>query len=235
MSDVKFKYYHGTRAMFLESIRKHGLGGVNPNIDFKNLDVLKYLAQVAEQNLRSVPYYEKIRDTTLAMAGQTKMELKDENGEAMLLNYKHDVMYVAHSRMRAAIYACLNKYGSEIIEKCLILIDLFKQQGVAYCIPEEINQFKIESLMGIESKPIIIEVLNLEDEFLAEETGQFKNILKMIRAKWPTLSEKQRFEFSQFVNFRVLKVIEPANLKFYEMDYEGHPRTGNFEFTLSPI
>lgn len=235
MNGMKFKYYHGTRDIFLPSIREHGLGKINPNTDFKNLDVLRFLVDLAEKHLRSNAEYEKVRDTGLAMSQQTFLKMKDEHGQTHSFNYRHDSMYASFSRIRAAIYACFNRYGSEIVEKCILLIDLLNKNNVIFKIPEDINLFKVESFIGIEAKPIMIEINGLEDEFLEEETRALPNILSIVRHKWPTLPEKEQFEYGQFLNFKLLKPIEPSQLKFYEIDFEGHPSTNNFEFTLSKI
>ena len=54
---MRFKYYHGTSTIFLDSIRKHGLGTINPNTDQKNLDVLKFLFQLSEKHLSTNPEF----------------------------------------------------------------------------------------------------------------------------------------------------------------------------------
>ncbi len=47
----EYKYYHGTSTVFLEYILKNGLGGINPNLKFKNLELLKFLYGNCENTL----------------------------------------------------------------------------------------------------------------------------------------------------------------------------------------
>ncbi|MCD8401452.1 hypothetical protein G1K66_12950 [Tenacibaculum finnmarkense] len=233
---MKFKYYHGTSTIFLKSIRDNGLGKINPNTDFKNLDVLIYLKNLCEKFLIKNSEYIEIRDTTLAMAQQSFLKIKDKKGNTHLLNYKHDGIYVAISMQRAAIYASLNKYGSEILERCIILFNILKKDNIEFKIPNEINLFKIENYINYESKPIIIEIDGIDDDKLEKENGEIaSDFLESLRKEIPFMSEKKKFEYLQFCNFKILEPIEPKRIKFYELEYEGFPGNGDFEITLSKI
>ena len=39
----EYEFYHGTSSLFIESILRNGLGGINPNLKFKNLELLKFI------------------------------------------------------------------------------------------------------------------------------------------------------------------------------------------------
>lgn len=45
-------FYHGTSSLFLRSIKKNGLGGINPNIDYKLLELLRFLYELSESKLQ---------------------------------------------------------------------------------------------------------------------------------------------------------------------------------------
>ena len=233
---MKFKYYHGTSSIFLNSIKENGLGKINPNIDYKNLDVLIFLKNFAEEHLIRNEDYLKLRDTTIAMANQTFLKLIDEKGNLQTLNYRHDGIYVAISRQRAAIYSSINKYGSEILERCVVLYKLLQNHEIQFQIPDDINLFKIEKYIDCIPEPIIVEIDNIEDWNLEKEDGKTaEEALEFLRLEIPKMSEKIKFEFLQGCNFKILNYIEPKYLKFYKMEFEGHPVDGNFEFTLSKI
>ena len=136
-----FKYFHGTSTIFLDSIKKHGLGAVNPNIELKNLDVLKFLFNLCESNIPHNSRHLELRDTSLAMVHQGTNKLIDEFGNTMNLHYRHDGIYVSLSRIRAATYSILNKYGSEILERCIQLYELLRNEGVEIEIPSDIDLF----------------------------------------------------------------------------------------------
>lgn len=233
---TNFKYYHGTSTIFLDSIKKHGLGTINPNFDFKNLEVLKYLHTIAEVHLIGISEYERWRKSIHASVRQTNLELHYNDGTIHKFNYKHDGIYISLSRVRAAIYACLNKFGSEILEACLTLIELFNIHNIEYKIPNDIDLFSVEQYLGTNPKPIMVEILHIDDHNLEKEDGKTAvEALFFLRRVLPTLSEKERFEFLQDCNFKTLFPVYPEKLRFYEIEFEGHPKDGNFEFTLSRI
>lgn len=231
-----FKYFHGTSTIFLDSIRKYGLGSINPNIDYKNLDVLQFLFYQCELHLLNNPNYLQLRDTSSLMVNQSASEVVNKFGQKQILNYKHDGIYVGLSRERAAIYAVLNKYGSEILERCIDLYQILLQSDVPVDIPKEIDIFNFRQFINKEYKPIIIEVSDISDKQLEKEDGSSAiKELNLLRKEIPKMNEKEKFEYLQFCNYKLLTPIDPYKLKFFEIEHEGNPREGNFEFTLSLI
>jgi len=114
-------FWHCTSTIFLDSIRETGLGTINPS---KDLKLLKYLyAQVQKFNI-SAQVLDIHRTTIEATMAQTDLEY---NG--LKLNFRHDGIYISASQQGAIIYACLNKVGNEILEKCLILLSLLIVEG----------------------------------------------------------------------------------------------------------
>lgn len=230
-----FKYFHGTSTIFLDSIKKHGLGTINPNIELKNLDVLKFLFELCETQIPHNSRYQKLRDSSWAMAHQGINELVDEKGNRLNLHYRHDGIYVSLSRIRAATYAVLNKYGSEILERCIQLYELLIEERIEFEIPSEIDLFNFRQYIEFESKPIIIEVRGVPDEDLEKEDGKTaKEALDFLRREIPKMSQKEEFEFLQYCNFKLLKPIAVEQLRFYEIEYEGQPGK-NFEIILCKI
>ncbi len=232
----KFDFFHGTSDIFLDSIRKYGLGKINPNIDYKNLDVLIYLNNLAKKYLQHNEEYKKHKDTSNAIANQTELKIIDSLGKEYLHNYRHDCIYVAISRARAAIYASSNKYGSEILERIIFLFNLLKRENIEFQIPDSINLFNFEKYLSYEPKPIIVKINRFEDEKLEREDGlPAKESLNFLRYMIPKMSQKEKFEFLQFCNFRLLEPVDTKRLTFYELDYDGSIENNNFEFTLSEI
>lgn len=71
-TNMKFRFYHGTSSIFLNSIIEFGLGGINPNIKYKNLELLQYLSLECEQKISNKEEYLVIRDASLGMANQNQ-------------------------------------------------------------------------------------------------------------------------------------------------------------------
>jgi hypothetical protein len=232
---MTFKYFHGTSTIFLDSIKKHGLGTINPNIELRNLDLLKFLFNLCEIHIPHNSRHQELRNTSLAMVNQGIAKVMDEFGNTMNLHYRHDGIYVSLSRIRAATYSVLNKYGSEILERCIQLYQLLQNEGVDVEIPSEIDLFNFRQYLDTESKPIMIEVRGVLDEDVEKEDGKTaKEALDFLRREIPKMSQKEEFEFLQYCNFKLLKPIPAEQLRFYEIEYEGWPGK-NFEITLCKI
>jgi len=226
--------YHGTSEIFLESIIEHGLGGINPNFHFRNLDLFKFLAEKSDTELMNNSEYKNFRPEVLAIKEQRDLFFTDSYGIMRSLNYRHDGIYAAYSREKAAIYCCDNKYGSEILEYCIKLYLLLKAKIPNFKLPEELNLFKIEKFINVEHKPIIVEILNIEEDEVETESGKKgKDALLALKNAFEHMNQKQKFEDLQYLNFKLLKPIPKNRLKFYEVEFSNRPIEGKFEFTLA--
>jgi hypothetical protein len=233
---MNFKYYHGTSSIFLDSIIEFGLGGINPNIKYKNLDLLRFLANECEKKIATKPEYAIGRHAVLGMANQQNIELKIPGGGIFIANYKHDKTYVSITKERALIYACDNKYGSEILEYCIILYKLLKENDKSFTLPQKLNLFNIEKYIDQKHKPILIEITEVDESELETEFGE--NGAEYLFNLRKILPKMNRIEFNThlaYSNFRLLKPIKTERLKIYEIDFEGKVGTDDFDFTLTRI
>lgn len=231
---MKFEYYHGTSDLFLDSILEHGLGGVNPTYEYKYLDTLKKLFELAEQHIMSKKDFQDIYDTTLAMTKQAKLKTTFE-GKEEILNFRHDGIYIALSPERAVSYATINKYGSEVLSTSMKLIDLLEKYRVNYS-HLEVNVEMLLQLKKVNPKPIVIKILNLNEDELEKEDGKTaKEALDWLRTLTPFLSEKMKFEFYQFCNFKLIEPIPVTNLEVYAVDFEGKFGNHDFNYTMTKI
>ena len=233
---MKFKFYHGTSSIFLSSIKENGLGKINPNTDLKLLDVLKYLRNLAEKNLLSNERYLKLQETTYAMCKQAFLEKPTEDGKTKTFNFRHTNIHIALSKERAITHVVNNKYGSEILDRCIEIYKLLKSSNIKFEIPKNINQFGFENYIESDPKRIIIEILEIDENGLNKDDGKTaKEALDYLRTQIPKLDEETKFYFFQRCNFELLYPIESKYLKFYELDFDGYPGDMDFEYTLSKI
>ncbi|WP_439697404.1 hypothetical protein ACFGVS_03110 [Mucilaginibacter sp. AW1-7] len=224
-------FWHGTSTIFLDSIRATGLGAINPSTDWKLIDLLKFLyAEIRHWDI-SHPSLDINRASIEASIAQGDLEY-----HGLTLNYRHEGIYVSASQMRAAYYACMNTVGSEILEKCLILISVLIHAGREPDIPAELDVLDIRRYLAISAKPVMIEVNGVSDVDLILENGkEAGQLLQKLRNEFPALPIPEQFERLQYCNFRLLNPIPVADLKFYEVDFEGNPRNRNFQYYLSRI
>lgn len=233
---MNFKYYHGTSDIFLDSIVEFGLGGINPNLKFKNLELLQFLFNECEKNKLSKYEYLIGRENIVGMVNQTTVEFVMPNGKKVLTNYQHDKPYVGITRERALIYACDNKYGSEILEYCIMLYKFLKELDINFKLPKELNLFGIENYIDKEHKPILIELIGIKDSELETEFGKSgSEYLSDLRQNFKKLSPKELDVKMVYSNFKLLKPIFIDRMKIYEIEFEGKIGKPDFDFTLSLI
>jgi hypothetical protein len=233
---MKFRFYHGTSSIFLNSIIEFGLGGINPNIKYKNLELLKYLSLECEKKIPNKIEYLVIRDASLGMANQRPVEFKVPSGGKFIGNYEHKNIYISLTLERAIIYACDNKYGSEILEYCIKLFEFLKDDDLNFSLPTDLNLFNIEKYINKEHKPILIEIDQINENELETEFGKNgAEYLAYLRKTLPTLNKMDFNRKLGYSNFRLKKPIKVERMKIYEVDFEGKVGTEEFEFTMTEI
>jgi hypothetical protein len=67
---LPFPLYHGTSSIFLPSIRKNGLGGVNPVAQLDVLTSLRHLAASCKDSCTSDPWWDENKKCIEKMAQQ---------------------------------------------------------------------------------------------------------------------------------------------------------------------
>lgn len=226
-----YSYWHGTSTVFLNSIRETGLGAINPSKDWRLLDLLKFLYD----NIISLKIESKVFDihraSITATIAQGTLDI-----DGLKLNFQHDGVYVSASTIRAATYACENHVGSELLEKCMVLLSILISTGNEPKIPKELDVLNIRQYLEVPAKPVMIEIREIADSDLSFEDGtDATEKLNELRNIFPTLPIAQQFERLQFYNFRLLRPVSPEQLHIYEVDFEGAVRTRDFQFYLSRI
>lgn len=231
-----FKYYHGTSTIFIDSIKRTGLGAINPNTDWKTLDLLKYLSTIVKEHIPNSTYYKNNEQSISAIINQNNVEFRLPSGIIHKFCFQHKNIYIALSSARAVTHATINKYGSEILEICVNLYNEILEINRTFQIPSELNIISIEDLSKQKPEPVIIEISNVSDNDLMKEDGEIAiETLDILRNTLPFMTEKQRFECLQYYNFELLRPILPKDLIFYKLKTNGFPGNYNFKYDLIEI
>lgn len=224
-------YWHGTSTIFLKSIRETGFGAINPSRDWKILELLKFLYNEIIRLKINHEVFDIHRASIAAAVSQGTLEYGD-----LKLNFQHDGIYISASSIRAATYACENHVGSELLEKCMVLLSILISTGNEPKIPIELDVLHIRQYLDVPAKPIMIEIRDVPDSDLLFEDGtDAAEKLSELRNEFPTLPIPQQFEKLQFYNFRFLKPVPPELVYIYEVDFEGSVKTRDFQFYLTRI
>ena len=161
--------YHGTTSLFVNSIKEHGLGGLNPVEEWDLVSIYRALFEVADKKFRGAISWEKVREKASYIAYQ-----KNSN-DGLNYNFRHGNVYLTPIRKIAFDYASINE-GSELLGylKGLVLY-LIHQKG-----HKEVNDIlpmKVASILSKSYQPVL---LRLESVCLTEiepENGMDKDYL----------------------------------------------------------
>lgn len=228
------EFYHGTSTLFIDSIFKNGLGGVNPNFKFKNIELLKFIYGKCENTLfNEEKYSDLIRETTLAMIRQTDLIIRHENKEDEKLNFRHKEIYVSLSEFKAISYSLSNKIGSEILQRTYDLYQLLIKNKVKVNIPKELNHYGIESLEIEQLKPLLIKTKSIQKNHLIQENGlDGEEFINELNKYYPIMSEKDKFINFQYMNFGLKRPVAIQHKDVYEIRHTGSINDRNFKYKL---
>lgn len=224
-------YYHGTSSLFLHSIEKHGLGGININEKFRLLELLNFFYTLSEYHLADDEKYKTIRCTTKAMVFQTSLLIEDGKYKGYH-NFNHKHTYTSYSKFKAMAYAINTEYGSEILSRIIALYRLLKMKFTHIDIPSELNCIDIEKLETQKFFPLLISVNNVNIKLLQTEYGEsIYKYLNQIQNMKQRYDNDTLFEKEQYYNFRLLKPISPSQLSFYKILHSGTIGRPDFRYT----
>lgn len=150
--------FHGTSSLFLNSIRKSGLGGKNPIKDLRALETLEVVFAIAERELCHDKNWQFLRIVVEPMLEQRR---------STWFNWQHGETYLSGSEYTAVQYAKSNRYGSELISHVLEINEMLGGAGVAPS-PEH-------PVLGLAAKnpiPIIIKISGIPAPILRQSAGR---------------------------------------------------------------
>jgi hypothetical protein len=157
-------FYHGTNTVFIEYIKKHGLGGYDIVKESRGIELLSKLNEIAE-NVDG----EKYMDVGLLRLSVTGILLQTP-GDTM--NWQHGSVYITPSINRALKYACLNELGSELFTYIYHVYNFLSEQGVKEVLEIMNNYPLVKEIIFKKGDPIVIEFQNLKEEDLLSEGGE---------------------------------------------------------------
>jgi hypothetical protein len=230
------EFYHCTSDIFLDSIKKNGLGKINPNFDLNLLELLSYVYRVANENLPNNESLKSLDFTTQLMINQEIRKVDKEIYNVDILNFKHDGLFLSLGDLAAITHSHYNKYGSEILNRIMQIIKVLDDNGIDFRIPPTIDKLNILSLISKIPKPIFIKIKNLDYNFLFNDRDIPMGIMMTkIENELKTTSEKVLFHFKQTTVFKYIKTVDQENFEAFYLEYDGHPTDRDFVYYLSSV
>lgn len=233
---MEYSYYHGTSTLFLPSILANGLGGINPNIKYQTIQLLRHLYFDCEKFLLDNEEFRKHARTTVAMINQESIDIEIDN-QVQAFHFRHHVIYVSHHEYTAVKHAVINKYGSEIVCRLSLLFSLLKSKIQDYQLPNELDKIGLNKIMSKEYQPVLIKTKPLDHTYLAKEDSKTsKEALELMKAV-ERFAPKDTYELlSQYANFELLKPLPPQDLSFFLINYYGEIRKPkSFKYQLNKL
>jgi hypothetical protein len=155
--------YHGTTGLFIESIKRHGLGAHDPLDDFRSRELMRDLFDIAERQ----PFEDDRWLNFIEMIRPTVYQEKIKNG----FNFTHGGSYLTPSREVAIRFANDSRqFGCEFLTFLGALYGLLGLRAV-----NGLDFFRDHPLIrlweGAPWKPYVITLKNIALEDVESETG----------------------------------------------------------------
>ena len=200
---LEFPLYHGTSTIFLESIKKYGLGGWDPIKEWRVLECAQKLLPLAEEYASRSEVIKVHLGTTRAMVAQVNDHM----------NFQHGQVYLSPVESTAVRYATSKKKGSELVSRVVLLIEELTRLEVKAVITDLYREFpRLVELQDIDAAPVLIKVDKLhQDCLLSEKGGAPDENLRYIRSAIPKWGSDWQ-SMCQQTNFRLLKPIAANDL-----------------------
>lgn len=226
--------YHGTSTLFLDSIRSHGLGAVNPVRQFRLLELLEFLAAGCEREIPNSPDYVQARPSVRRILKQEALHEHQANGKRHVFNFRHGSTYFVSHERGAVFYACRNQYGCEMLSSCVQLLCILRSNHISLSVPSVLNAIDLRTVFEAKQTPVLIEVNNVSLDALNTEHGfPAPSVYRRLCTTIPGLSEPDFVEHQRI--FELTKILPYASLRASKIICDKRPEDGSFNYRLEPI
>ncbi len=217
--------YHGTSSLFLGSILRFGLGGLNPIAEWKVLEFARLIYPLVKEHIAK-------RDDFMIKAQAFGFMVEQLSAD---MNFQHGDTYLSPSRSTAVRYAVNKRYGSEFLTYILdFLAELVRLNidGVSDRLYQAYPH--IFEKLDISPAPLLIQVENIDSAELSTENGgdagpMVKEVHEAVRSspEWCEVLLQQS-------NFRLRRPISGTKLKIWFIDVVRWDRFSP-EYSLYPL
>ncbi len=171
--------YHGTSTLWLDSIKRFGLGGVFPFHD-RALELLTQWQRFADDHLGDDDQWIVQRPGVLKMATQ----------ESSHLNWQHGQVYLSLSFTCAAGYA-KNRLGSELLTECARIYEISLSNSAVSKTFKKLIPDWFTGLVQTDARPLVISVQGLAmDRLTDEQGGDPRESLSLVESERSRLSNE---------------------------------------------
>jgi hypothetical protein len=199
--------FHGTSTLFLDSIIQNGLGGLNPVVEWRLLELCKEVYQLSEQHLKETLLFQRSSYSFKKMA---------EQSNSGSFNFQHGNTYLSPSKQTASRYAINKRYGSELLTYTIDFLNELLKLEIQYVKSDLFRKYpKIFGLIEANPSPLLIQVKNVIVSSLVSEHGQ--DPTKNLERVDELINESSDFfdVALQQTNFRLIAPVTSDKLRFW--------------------
>ena len=204
----KLTLFHTTTDFYLPSIMSSGLGGTNPNKVFGIYNFLVSITPLCEKYLQNNKRYKNIKFSNDQMVSQSSVGT---------MSFRHDKICLA-TETSTAIRYCVNKYGSELLTRIILLNDLLIEAGHEKEIDKSVLKIDLDYVKQHQHRKIILMIKDISVEEIETENGENAK-KKLEEYEQIRLSNPKYYEILlQQLNFSLLKPIPVNRINISEVD-----------------
>ena len=233
MKRKEFMLYHVTSSEYIQSIRRFGLGAIDPNKKYHLLAILEKLFVTCEKQVPDDENVIAYKVVSYSMINQLNPEILNPfTGSIQQENFSHGALYLNTTELNEVKFAYYNPYGSEILNRIFMYLKIMDKYELRYDSILNLNP-SIDFYRIMNSKPKVILLkfkyyeglsLEIEDKYdKMERDAEFNNI--------ELFNENiENPEFISKFRLRTHDIIHPKKLKFHELRIS--PDLDDFDYSL---
>ena len=205
-----FPLYHGTSSLFVDSIRKLGLGARNPLAEYGVVHFLESISRICEELFADDDEWIARRVCVQPMVNQ---EIT-----AGGFNFQHGDSYLTPSRSSAVGYALSNPFGSEIISQAFFLYSKIEKRRSGEIHRRGLSDSPLLKLFKLKPEPCLVVAENVPVQSLIGERGNpVDEVLRELQEFWDFLHMSG---VSMNINFRLVSPVPPGLVSIERLNPE---------------
>ena len=206
--------YHGTSRIFLASIREYGLGGKDPNAEFRSLALLSDLLEVMQK-------YSWFNDESLAVEDFIFQDMVRQRVTGGGFNFRYGGVYLSAERSTAVRYASTNHYGSELLSHTIRLLQALEKHDNRLSKQLHEKYPKFGALYRARHQPLLIEATHVPIQSLRSEGGEGALATIEIMNQHMEESANMRHIMWQQSNFELVIPLPVDELSYYDIEWQS--------------
>lgn len=191
---LKIDLYHGTSSIFLTSIKKEGLGGINVLKKYNIESLFQNICEIFSEHFSESEWWANNDYIYNAM-------LNDKVTNSGM-NFRYGSVYLTPSKYTATNYAKLNYYGSEYLSYFLLAYEALKEISEDSALKAFPYSHALRSILVSEPSPIVLTISNVLASSLRTEQGNdISEQLDFLKNNEEIMWQQFNFETTEIINF----------------------------------